>query len=153
MFRIANQIRHWLQVSVLACLLHPFSIVAFPHDDVGCQVVDAAGNIKEGASYAWTLRNFTIDTPPPREASVETSRTIRFLLSGPLLQSPVLCQGPTHSPDLYEWQSCNLEDGSSLKNAWLSYSYSFLIEGYLQLNQTWFCERNNKRQGGVFSRF
>lgn len=145
MVRTPYRTLDWWQLLVIACFSYPHPAVPSPYEDVGCRVVDAAGNVKDGASYTWIMQNFTIYTPPPQETNNEMPSTIRFLLSGSLLQSSVLCQGATHSPDLYEWQSCTLEDGSALKNSWLSYSYSFLIQGYLQLNQTWFCERNNKR--------
>jgi len=119
-------------------------------DDPRCGMLNTSGHVKDGAAYSWMIQSLVIDSYPAAGPGFEPVATIRFLLSSPLLAPlPALCQGTAHSPEVEESQSCTHYDGTPMEDPWLSFSYSFLLEGFAQMNQTWTCERAGNKY--VFS--
>ena len=115
-------------------------------EDARCGMLNAEGHVKDGASYYWMIQSLVIETSLPPNPDAEMVKTIHFLLSSPLLNPlPAMCQGVANSPDIESFQTCTKLDGKLMDDPWLSFSYNFLLEGFVQMNQTWTCDFGGNR--------
>ena len=115
-------------------------------NDLRCSVLDDDGNIRADSSYSWLVRDFSLDSvkQPDSKAALTTAR---FTLRTPLLPEPVSCGGSMHPADVYEFLACSTSPAAPLEDPWISFDYNFLLDNYLQINQTWRCQREtSKRQ-------
>ncbi len=114
-------------------------------DDLRCSVLDDDGNIRADSSYSWQVQDFSLDSlkQPDNELALTTAR---FTLRTLLLAEPVSCRGLMHPADLYEFQACSTSPAAPLEDPWISFDYNFLLDNYLQINQTWRCQRGTSRR-------
>ncbi|OAA62861.1 hypothetical protein SPI_04401 [Niveomyces insectorum RCEF 264] len=145
------------------CLGHLLSLhaahAAGPDRPCG-SLLDADGTVTADASYSWALRNLTVDTallppssqPPPGDSPSDTigPRNVSFVLATPVVDRPVHCTGSRYPPDDNFWQPCTVSGSSSggndsVPDVWLTFSTDFLIDNYVEINQTWVCQANGRR--------
>lgn len=105
-----------------------------------CTLLDTNNHVRDGASYSWTLTNLAVDTAPPASSSTDpiVPRNVSFTVSSPDISPPVHCSGARAAPEDNVWHECHV--GSSEANTWLTFSSDFLINNYVELNQTWACQ-------------
>jgi len=109
---------------------------ALGDDEARCGVLDAAGRVRAGAGYNWTLHSLVVDT------AAGPATTVRFLLSSPLLTPrPALCWATTRPSDAGAFQSCTNFNETPLQDPWVSFSYGVPRDGFVQVRQTWTCDR------------
>ncbi|KAH8887861.1 hypothetical protein GQ53DRAFT_768170 [Thozetella sp. PMI_491] len=98
----------------------------------------ADGRVADNAYHSWKVWNFTLDTA--QMAKEEPLKTMtRFSLRSPLMHAPIRCWGLMHPSDVYEFQDCEGENATALEDPWISFDYNFLLDNYLQINETWKC--------------
>jgi hypothetical protein len=136
-----NAMVYWVVVLMLTSTSRTQPI---DDDDVRCSVLKADGNIKDKAQMTWRVQNLTIDSLNGDAADIGPRSRISFNLSNSLLQ-PVLCQGLEHSPEVHEFQLCRWQGGEAMNDPWVSFSFNFLLEGFIQINTTWSCTRGSRR--------
>ncbi len=114
-------------------------------NDPRCAALNTDGGIRDGFTHSWIVQNFTLDTFQHGETGASTTNA-RFTLRTSLLADPIICSGIMHPADVYEFQGCTAKDARTLEDPWISFNYNFLLDNYLQINETWRCRRDNQER-------
>ena len=111
-----------------------------------CTLLDSNGRVRDDATYSWTIRNLTVDTAPQLVGSTDPigPRNVSFTVSSPDVDPAAHCSGVRAAPEDDLWHSCAVD--STDPSTWLTFSSDFLINNYVELNQTWACQTTEAKR-------